>query len=158
MKRRVVLLASAAQGWPLLVAGHGSRVGDVVVDHPYATPTPSGARNGAAFLRRINNRGKQADRLVVASSPVAQAVEFHRSVREGDVMRMRPIDAINVPAQAEITLRHDGDLHLMLVGLKEPLRDGERFPMRLHFERAGEVEVTVWVQTPHAGAGAGHRH
>jgi periplasmic copper chaperone A len=158
VKRRVVLLASAALAWPPHVAAHGSRVGDLAVDHPYATPTPAGARNGAAFFRRINNRGKQADRLVAASTPVAQAVEFHRSVRDGDVMRMRPLDAIDVPAQAEISLRHDGDTHLMLVGLKEPLRDGQRFPMRLRFERAGEVEVTVWVQTPRAGAGAAHRH
>jgi periplasmic copper chaperone A len=151
-----VLAAWGAAFWPALAAAHGSRLGDIVVDHPYATPTPAGARTGAAYLRGLLNRGRQPDRLIGASTPLADTVEFHRSSRDGDVMRMRAVDAIDVPAGAELRLRHDGDTHLMLVGLKEPLRDGQRFPLRLRFERAGEVEVMVWVQTPHNGGT--HRH
>ncbi len=151
-----MLAAWGVACWPALAAAHGSRLGDIVVDHPYATPTPAGARTGAAYLRRLVNRGQQPDRLIGASTPLADTVEFHRSSRDGDVMRMRAVDAIDVPAGAELRLRHDGDTHLMLVGLKEALRDGQRFPLRLRFERAGEIEVTVWVQTPRAGGT--HRH
>ncbi len=156
MKRRDFTVALATLVAPALASAHGSRVGDIVVEHPYATPTPDGARNGAAYLRALVNRGKVADRLVGAFTPRAQAVEFHRRVRDGDVMRMRAIDAIEIPAGAQVKLRHDGDVHLMLVGLDAPLRDGERFAMRLRFERAGELEVTVWVQTPRGGDV--HRH
>lgn len=151
-----MLAAWGVACWPALAAAHGSRLGDIVVDHPYATPTPAGARTGAAYLRRLVNRGQQPDRLIGASTPLADTVEFHRSSLDGDVMRMRAVDAIDVPAGAELRLRHDGDTHLMLVGLKEALRDGQRFPLRLRFERAGEIEVTVWVQTPRAGGK--HRH
>ncbi len=156
VRRRTLVALLAVAPWSVRVAAHGSRVGDLVVDHPYATPTPAGARNGAAYLRGLKNLGAQADRLVGASTPRAAAVEFHRSTRDGDVMRMRALDAIDVPAGAALTLRHDGDTHLMLVGLTEPLRDGQRFPLRLRFERAGEIEVTVWVQTPRDGGT--HRH
>ena len=156
MRRRVLVAAIGTLLWPAVAAAHGSRLGDVLVDHPYATPTPAGTRTGAAYLRRLTNHGRQADRLIGASTPLAEAVEFQRSTRDGDVIRMRVVGAIDLPAGTELTLRHDGDTHLMFVGLKEPLRDGQRFPLRLRFERAGEIEVTVWVQTPREGAA--HRH
>ena len=71
-------------------------------------------------------------------------------------MRMRRIEAIEIPPGAVLKLRHGGDTHLMLLGLKAPLQDGERFALWLRFERAGEHEVTVWVQTPRDPGGHGH--
>jgi copper(I)-binding protein len=127
---------------------HGTRAGDLTIDHAYATPTPDGARTGAVYFRTLINRGQAADRLVGARTERAESVEFHRSVMEGDVMRMRAVDGIDIPGGAELKLRHGGDIHLMLLGLKAPLRDGQRFSLWLRFERAGEHEVTVWVQTP----------
>ncbi len=127
---------------------HGTRAGDLTIDHPYATPTPEGARTGAVYLRTLINRGAVADRLVGARTERAESVEIHRSVMEADVMRMRAIAGIDIPAGAELKLRHGGDIHLMLLGLKSPLRDGQRFTLWLRFERAGEHEVVVWVQTP----------
>jgi copper(I)-binding protein len=154
--------------WPALVLGlrpgpaqaHGFRVGDIEIDHPYALPTVAGVPHGAVYFRRLRNRGQRADRLVGASTPAAGAVEFHRStLDEAQVMRMRPADAIELPAGSELRLRHGGSWHLMLIDLKQPLIQGQRFPMRLRFEIAGEQDVVVWVQQPRRDdAQAGHRH
>ena len=138
---------------------HDFKAGALVIDHPYATPTSPGTRSGAVYFRTLKNSGRDGDRLLGARTPVAASVEIHRSTMDGDVMRMRQIDALDLPAGAEIKVRHGGELHLMLVDLKAPLKEGERFPIWLRFERAGEREVTVWVQVPRSGSATpGHRH
>jgi copper(I)-binding protein len=137
---------------------HDFKLGPLRIDHPYATPTPPGASTGAAYLRGIRNTGEQGDRLIGASTPAARAVEIHRSVVDAQhVMRMRAIDGIDLPPKGEVRLRHGGEHHLMLIGLQQPLNNGDRFPMTLRFEKAGEREVTVWVQRPRDAAGA-HEH
>jgi len=74
-------------------------------------------------------------------------------------MRMRAVEGIELPPKSELQLRHGGEVHLMLIDLKVPLRNGDRFPMTLRFERAGEREVMVWVQQPRdAAAAPAHRH
>jgi copper(I)-binding protein len=153
-----LLTALASLGGP--ATAHDFRLGPLRIDHPYATPTPAGAANGAAYLRGIRNTGDQADRLVSASTPVARTVEIHRSVIDAhNVMRMRAVDGIELPAKSEVRLRHGGEHHLMLIGLKQPLQDGDRFPMTLRFDKAGEREVMVWVQTPRNAAHAHpHKH
>lgn len=155
---RVALLASVLVALSRPVAGHDFKLGPLRIDHPYATPTPSGAANGSAYLRGIRNTGDQPDRLVGARTSVARTVEIHRSVIDAqNVMRMRAIDGIALPAKAEVQLRHGGEHHLMLIDLKQPLKDGDRFRMTLRFEKAGEREVMVWVQTPR-GAATTHQH
>lgn len=150
------LVAFALFGKP--ASAHDFKLGPLRIDHPYATPTPPGAAHGAAYLRGIRNTGDQPDRLVGASSPLARSVEIHRSVIDAqNVMRMRAIDGIALSPKAEVQLRHGGEHHLMLIGLKQPLKDGDRFPMTLRFEKSGEREVMVWVQTPRGAAGA-HQH
>ena len=135
------------------LAAHDFKLGPLLIDHPYATPSPTGAANGAAYLLGIRNTGDQPDRLVGASTPVARVVEIHRSaVDANQVMRMRAIDGIDVPPKAELQLRHDGEFHLMLIDLKRPLSEGDRFRMTLRFQNAGERDVTVWVQKPRGPA------
>lgn len=154
--RRLVLVAAVAWlGLPSAQA-HGVRAGDLVIDHPYAVPMAAGATEGAAYLRSVKNRGAVADRLVGATSPRAASVVLRRRVRGGATARQQDIDSVELPPGAELRLRHDGDVQLALVGVKPALRDGDRFPLRLRFERAGEVEVSVWVQTPRSDTG--HRH
>ncbi len=149
----LVALASPA-------AAHDFKLGPLRIDHPYATPTPAGATTGAAYVRTLRNTGEQPDRLVGASTPVARAVEIHRSTVDAQsVMRMRAVDGIELPPRSELKLRHGGEHHLMLIDLITPLKNGDRFPMTLRFEKAGEREVTVWVQQPRDAAGASeHRH
>lgn len=140
---------------------HDFKQGDLVIDHPYATPSLAGTRNGSVYFKGLRNRGGQADRLIAAKSAVAERVELHQMQMDGQVMRMREVPAIELPARTEVNLRHGGagTHHLMLQGLKQPLKDGDRFDLELVFEKAGTRRVNVWVQTPRSGnASPTHQH
>ena len=153
------VLACAVFSTPALA--HGAQVGDIAIGHPYATPSIAGSPNGAAYLASIENKGAAADRLVRASSPMASRVEIHTmNVDAQGVMRMREIDGIALAPKAKVQMKPGMGLHLMLIGLKEPLKEDASFPMTLEFERAGKVEVKVIVGQPKpAGAAAsGHMH
>lgn len=140
-------------------AAHDYGAGKVTVDHPYATPTPAGATTGAVYFRRMHNTGDTPDRLVAARSPAARSVEIHEMQMDGDVMRMRALPALELPPRTEMLVRHGGRIHLMLIDLKQPLKNGDRFPVTLDFERGGSTEVMVWVQQPRERQdGSGHHH
>ena len=117
---------------------------DVFYSDANGTPNLSGA-----FLT-IENAGAD-DRLVSASAEVSKVVELHSMSMEGDVMRMRQLDSIALPAGKAVALK-PGALHIMLIGLKAPLKEGDKFPLKLKFEKAGEVTVQVNVEA----AGASH--
>jgi copper(I)-binding protein len=155
--RRIALLLIGACACALSAQAHDFSAGDLVIDHPYAPPTPTGSRTGAVYFRSITNSGHKMDRLMGGRSPVAASVEIHRSKMDGNVMQMRAIPALDLPAGATLRLRHGGDLHVMLLDLKAPLKEGDRFPITLLFEHAGEQKVMVWVQQPKAAAAA-HQH
>jgi copper(I)-binding protein len=105
----------------------------------------------------LRNRGAAPDRLIAAASPVARVVELHTHIREGEVMRMRPVPDIPVPAGQTVELR-PGGLHVMLIGLTAPLVEGARVPLTLRFERAGEVAVDLAVEAAGARGAGHHRH
>jgi periplasmic copper chaperone A len=148
MQRRTLCLAAGLfAATACAVQAHGSRAGDLQIDHPYALPSATGATEGSAHLRALSNRGRTADRLLGASAAVADAVELQRAGQ--------PVASIELPPGATLALRHDSAWRLLLKGLKAPLVNGQRFALRLRFEHAGEREVTVWVQQPRA---ATHAH
>ena len=118
--------------------------GDIQVRHPWSRATPPGAKVAVGYME-IRNRGQQPDRLVSASTPVAKRVEMHVTQREGEVMKMRQVESFEIPARERFTLRPGGS-HLMLVDVVQPLQKGERFTMKLRFERAGELEIELEVQ------------
>jgi copper(I)-binding protein len=140
------VLACAVAG--VLAAGqaaaHGYSAGEMTVRHPWSRATPPGANVAAAYLE-IRNSGKAPDRVVGAASPAAERVELHVQLREGDVLKMREVPGFDVPARQRLTLRPGGS-HLMLVGLKKPLAVGERIPLTLRFERAGELKIELEIQ------------
>ena len=158
-------LALAPLGASLGAQAHDFKAGAVRIDHPYAPPSLAGQSSAAVYLRGLLNEGTQADEaLLGADSPVAANISLHQMQLDKGVMRMRAVNTIALPPGAPVAMRHgsaDG-YHLMLEGLKAPLREGERFPVRLRFRHGGTREVTVVVQTPRqqpAAAGAGgHAH
>jgi copper(I)-binding protein len=144
---RLLLLAAAACA-AIAVHAHDYKLGSLTVEHPTARFTVAGQKAGGGFLS-IDNRGA-ADRLVGASSPASERVELHTMRMEGDVMRMRRVDAIDVPANGRLEMGPGGN-HLMFMGLKAPLKIGDSFPMKLRFQKAGEVTVEVQVEAPVPG-------
>jgi copper(I)-binding protein len=140
-------------------SAHGANVGDIAIGHPFATPSVPGTTTGAAYVATLENTGAAADKLLRASTPVAARVEIHTmSVDAQGVMRMREIDGIALAPKAKVQMRPGMGMHLMLIGLKEPLKEGATFPMTLQFERAGTVEVKVVVQIPKARAASEEVH
>ena len=136
---------------------HDFKVGEITIDHPWARPAAQG--NSAAYLV-IQNAGP-ADRLVSAATDVAGAVELRSTTIDAQgVGRMVQVQAIDVPQGAEAKLA-PGGLHIRLVGLKQPLAEGQEFPLTLTFEKAGAVTVEVAVEktASHGATGEGsHNH
>ena len=152
-------LALAVMAGPAFA--HGATVGDIAIEHPFAAPSIPGTSNGAAYFAALENTGNAGDRLLRATTPAASRVELHTmAVDAQGVMRMREVDGIALAPHAKIEMRPGSGMHLMLIGLKEPLKEGSSFPMTLQFERAGVVEVKVVVQAtkPRDGASAPHSH
>lgn len=129
----------------LSTTAHSFKLGDIDIGHPYARPSVPGQQLGAGYLK-LTNKGAD-DRLVSAASPAAASVEIHSMTMDGDVMKMRQVEAINLPGGATVKLQ-PGGYHLMLMGLKAPLKAGDKIPLTLKFEKAGEVVVTVNVEVP----------
>ena len=115
--------------------------------------TPPGAKIAAGYVT-IRNAGA-ADRLVSISSPAAERVETHITVREGDILRMREMKGYDLPAGGTLELK-PGGAHLMFVNIKAPMKEGESVPATLKFQRAGEMKVEFQVRPLAGGEHHGH--
>ena len=127
-----------------LAAAHGYIKGTIEVRHPWTRATPPGAEVAAGYLE-IRNTGREPDRVIGASSPAAERVEMHVTASEKGVMKMREVTSFEAPARKRLVMRPDGT-HLMIVGLRKPFVKGQRIPLTLRFERAGDVRVEMEVQ------------
>ncbi|WP_051661031.1 copper chaperone PCu(A)C [Bosea sp. 117] len=155
------LLAVAFVLFALQPAGaHEYKLGTLEIAHPWARMTPAGAKVGGGYLT-VANAGDAPDRLVGVTAEVADHVEIHEmSVKDGVMtMRMLP-DGVEVPAKGEVKFA-PGGYHLMLMGLKQPLKQGERVKGTLTFTKAGTVAVEFAVEgmggpSGSSGMPAGH--
>ena len=112
------------------------------VNNAWARATAGKADTGVAY---VAIQSPTADRLVSLSTPVAKKAELHTMSMQGMVMKMRPLSELDIPARQPVTLKPGGD-HIMLMGLNQPLRAGQTFPLTLDFEKAGSRSVTVTVE------------
>lgn len=151
---RSSILAALAAGSILvtavpLVAHHGDE--KPRIQNAWVREILPGQDITAAFLV-IENPDHAADSLVGVSCECAKTMEMHRMVKDGDTMKMEPVDQIDVPARGKVELK-PGGLHLMLFGTK-PLRHGDKVRLRLRFAQAGEVVVEAPVRAIEGKAGA----
>jgi periplasmic copper chaperone A len=129
----------------LTLAAAAAAHAQVAVEAPWARPTVPGQQGGGGFLV-LRNTSASADRLVGGSTPVAERFELHTMSMKGDVMEMRQVDGIDLPAGQEVELK-PGGLHVMLIGLKTPLKIGDKVPVTLKFEKAGPMTVQFEVMS-----------
>jgi len=130
-----------ALAWMLSVCSPEAEA-QALVQAPWARPTVQGQSVGGGYFRI--DGGAINDRLLGASADIAQSAELHTMRMEGDVMRMRQLNSVEVPARQTVEFK-PGGMHVMLIGLKTPLKVGKSFPMTLRFEKAGSVTVDVRV-------------
>lgn len=134
------LLRRMAVGLAMLALAGGATAADggVEIHHPWARATIGAQKNGAVYFV-IVNRG-EADRLIGAAADVARKAELHTHIKDGDIMRMRPLGDLAVPAGTELAFQPGGN-HVMLMGLDAPLKEGDKVAVTLRFERAGTIEI-----------------
>ena len=124
------------------------------VHDAWATPTPAGVDVSAGYLTITNGAGR-TDHLLSATSPRAANVEVHEMSMDGGVMRMRALGRLAVPAGGDVSLA-PGGLHLMFFGVQQPFSEGEDIAVRLVFEHAGAIDVTLPVQRTAPTGHSGH--
>jgi copper(I)-binding protein len=132
------------------------QLGDLIIQAPWARATPAGAKVGGAYLK-ITNKGTQPDRLVGGSLTGARGVEVHEMSMSNNVMKMRHLkDGLEIKPGQTVELK-PGGYHLMLTGLSDGLKQGQKVKGSLSFEKAGTVEVEYSV-APVGAASGGHTH
>ncbi|MCS4504887.1 hypothetical protein KBTX_03154 [wastewater metagenome] len=132
-----------------VTTAHAAAPGGVTVSEAWARATPPGAPAGAAYFKATAASG--ADRLVGVASPVAKKATLHRTVTENGNRTMKHVDGVDVGPDNPLAFA-PGGYHVMLMGLDQPLKAGDRFSMTLTFEKAGDIEVDVEVRPITAGA------
>jgi periplasmic copper chaperone A len=133
------------------------KAGDLVVSQAWSRATPGGAKIGGGYLT-IENRGSTSDRLLGGSADVADKIQIHAMAMNNGVMTMRPLDnGLTIEPGKTVKLA-PGGYHLMMLDLKSPLKQGDKVPVTLEFEKAGKVKLSLDVQGvgAQAPADAGH--
>ncbi len=125
---------------------HEYKAGELEIAHPWSQELPPNAPTVAAYFI-IHNGGKTADRLLSVDSPIAPTAELHEHVMQGDLMKMQQVPNVAIPAGGNVTFAPMA-YHVMLMNPTDRslLTDGKRFPLTMHFEKAGDVTVEVAVQ------------
>ena len=133
------------------------KAGDLLITQAWRRQTPSGAKVAGAYLT-IENKGTTADRLVSGSTDIAGRFEIHEMAMDGGVMKMGPLDAGLAIDPGKTVKLAPGGFHVMLMDLKSQLKQGDKVPVTLQFEKAGKVNVSLDVQGVGAQAPAASDH
>ena len=139
------------------------KAGDLIIETPWTRATPGGAKVAGGFLK-ITNTGSAPDRLIGGTLPLAEKVEVHEMAMADGIMKMRRLDALDIPPGKSIELK-PGSYHVMFMGLKDGLKAGGTITGTLVFEKAGTVNVAykiapIGAASPsgEASHGGGHKH
>jgi len=163
LTRTIALAAMLAAVIAAPVRAEDVKAGDLLISQAWSRQTPAGAKVAGGYLT-IENKGAAADRLVGGSGGVAGRLEIHEMAMEGGIMKMRPLDKGLAIEPGKTVKLAPGGYHIMLMDLKSPLKQGDKVPLTLQFEKAGKVNVSldvqgVGAQAPggdHSGGHSGH--
>ena len=155
---RMLLVFVAAFVSTVIVAhAQDYKLGTLQIEHPWSRATPKGATVAAGYLT-IRNTGDAPDRLIGGSLAIAQRLEIHEMTSEAGVMKMREIKGGLEIKPGETVELKPGSHHLMFVGLKQPVAQGNRLKGTLTFEKAGTIEVDFVAQPIGAQTGQHDGH
>jgi copper(I)-binding protein len=137
---------------------HEYKAGELEIAHPWSQELPPNAPTVAAYFV-IHNGGKTDDRLLSVDSPIAPEAQLHEHVMQGDLMKMQQVPSVEIPAGGNVTFAPMA-YHVMLLNPTDRslLSDGKRFPLTMHFEKAGDVTVEVSVQKKPPETPQAHAH
>lgn len=158
MTRTAFILAAVLAAWAVLPAqAEDVTIGGLKISAPWARATPKGASVGGGYMK-ITNTGTAPDRLVGGSTDISRSFEVHEMKMDGGVMKMRPVaGGLEIKPGQTVTLDPSG-YHVMFVGLKDQLKQGDHFKATLQFAQAGKVDVDFTVEGIGAKSGGGHDH
>lgn len=153
MMKQLSLFAAAL----VISAGAFAAAADSVsVQEPYVRMAPPNAPATGAFMV-IKNNGDKDLKVLKAANPVSRVTELHNHINDGGVMRMRPVTAIEIKAKSEAVLK-PGGLHVMMIDLKAPLKEGEIVPITLGFDDGSSKVVEAKVVRPMPAPMMEHKH
>ena len=156
MKLTKALALAALLSTPLMAVAHEYDSGNLHIDHPWSREMPPTAPTAAVYFV-VQNQGDSADRLLRVDTPAAGKAELHEHLHQNGVMKMQQVASVEIAANTAVAFAPMG-YHVMLFSLPKQLKDGERFPLTLHFEHAGAVQVEVAVQKDALAAHSEHKH
>jgi copper(I)-binding protein len=143
--RRLAYVAVLASLFAAPACAEEVRAGDLVITQAWSRATPGGAKIAGGYLT-IENKGSVTDRLVGGSGEVAGKIEVHEMAMNNGVMTMRPLDKGLAIEPGQTVKLAPGGYHLMMFDLREPLKQGDKVPVTLEFEKAGKVNLSLDVQ------------
>lgn len=150
MSRFIIVFIAVFASLVSVATAHDYKIGDLVIDHPWAKATLPNQPVAGGFLT-ITNNGAEPDRLVAGTAGFAGEVQVHEMAMENDVMKMRQLEeGLEIPAGATVELK-PGGYHIMFMQLAEPLKEGEMRKATLTFEKAGSIEVEFKVEDARPG-------
>lgn len=143
LSRALLMGVALAFSVPASAQDHEKTVnlGDLTISDIWARTTPPTAKTGAAYFT-IKNNGASGDVLIGAATNISKKTEIHETKMANGVMKMRHVGKVSIPAGGRAALA-PGGYHIMLMGLHAPIREGDRFPLTLTFEKAGQVDIMV---------------
>jgi len=133
------------------------KAGDLVITQAWSRATPGGAKIAGGYLT-IQNKGPKADRLIGGSGDVTDRIEVHEMTTTNGVMTMRALDKGLTIAPGQTVRLAPGGYHLMMFDLKSPLKQGDKVPVTLEFEKAGKIKLAFDVRGVGAQGPAGELH
>ena len=154
MKLIAILFAGVLTLTTSSAFAHGYKLGNLEIGHPWARATPKGAAVGGAYLK-VTNTGTAPDRLVSGSTDVSGRFEIHEMSMDGGVAKMRQLkDGLEIKPGETVELK-PGGLHIMLLDLKQPIKQGDHVKGTLTFEKAGKIDVE-FIAVPVGGSPGGN--
>jgi copper(I)-binding protein len=148
---------AAATGAATLASAQDYSVGSIRIEAPWIRATPTGAKVAGGYMM-LQNTGKEPDRLVGGSFPLAGKLEVHEMRMDGSVMKMRALPkGLEVKPGQRVELK-PGSYHIMLMDLRQPLKEGDKVKGTLTFEKAGNVEIEYAVRGVAGKSHGGMKH